>query len=60
MDKGFAIRSCWMTRALLELRGRFYVRAGRSSSSNPPGMSASADAGPVRAKLAERRRLLIQ
>ena len=57
MDKGFAIRSRWMTHALLELRGRIYVRAGRSSS--PPRMSASADAGPVRAVLAERRRLLI-
>lgn len=32
------------TRALLELGGGFYVRAGRSSSgSSPPGMSAFAE-----------------
>jgi hypothetical protein len=37
---------------MLEKGRGFYVRAGRSSSSRPPGTSASADAGAVRALVA--------
>jgi hypothetical protein len=59
MDKGLRHPILLDDACAARIEGRFYVRAGRSSSSNPPGMSASADAGPVRAMLAERRRLLI-
>jgi hypothetical protein len=51
----------WTLRwAVLELWEGFYVRAGRSRSSRPPQTSASADAEPVRAQVAEICWVLIQ